>query len=48
MIFETCGAWMIVVGLVLGVCAWASLDYYEQPVLRRARRMQQQRKAGAK
>jgi peptidoglycan/LPS O-acetylase OafA/YrhL len=47
MIDVTTGAWMIVVGLVLGVCAWASLDYYEQPVLRRARRMQQ-RKAGAK
>jgi peptidoglycan/LPS O-acetylase OafA/YrhL len=47
MIDVTTGAWMIVVGLVLGVCAWASLDYYEQPVLRRARRMQQ-RKEGAK
>ena len=46
MIDVTTGAWMIVVGLVLGVCAWASLDYYEQPVLRRARRMQQ-RKEGA-
>jgi peptidoglycan/LPS O-acetylase OafA/YrhL len=46
MIDVTTGAWMIVVGLVLGVCAWASLDYYEQPVLRRARRMQQ-RKGGA-
>jgi peptidoglycan/LPS O-acetylase OafA/YrhL len=46
MIDVTTGAWMIVVGLVLGVCAWASLDYYEQPVLRRARRMKQ-RKGGA-
>ena len=46
MIDVTTGAWMIVVGLVLGCCAWASLDYYEQPVLRRARRMQQ-RKGGA-
>jgi hypothetical protein len=47
MIFETCGALMIVVGLVGFICSWAALSYYEQPVLRRARRMKQ-RKAGAK
>jgi hypothetical protein len=41
------GVWMIVLGLVGSAISWAALDYYEQPVLRRARRMQQ-RKAGAK
>lgn len=46
MISTTCGVWMIVVGLVLGVGAWAALDFYAQPVLRRMRRMQQ-RKGGA-
>ena len=33
------GVWMIVVGLVGSVASWAALSYYEQPVLRRARRM---------
>lgn len=43
----TCGVWMIVAGLLWFVASWAAISYYEQPVLRRARRMQQ-RKEGAK
>jgi hypothetical protein len=42
----TCGVLMIVAGLVGLVASWAAISYYEQPVLRRARRMQQ-RKGGA-
>lgn len=42
----TSGVWMIFVGLVGFVASWAALSYYEQPVLRRARRMAS-RKGGA-
>jgi len=37
----TCGVWMIVAGLLGFVASWAAISYYEQPVLRRARRMRQ-------
>jgi len=47
MICETCGALMIALGLVGLVASWAALSYYDQPVLRRMRRMRL-RKAGAK
>jgi hypothetical protein len=43
MISETCGALMIALGLVGLVASCAAISYFEQPVLRRARRLRMAR-----